>query len=98
MTGTEVGLIAALCAIGGGLGGVLMSKNGNVSSKVCDVKSGAIADKVNQGFSDVKESLGEVKESIKRVDSKVDAWTQVVGDPSRGRRSLDNCLKGGSDG
>lgn len=95
MTVVEMGLIGALCTVGGGLAGAFFSKTGSVSTKVCDVRHSALVDKVEVGFTDMKASMSEVKESIRRVDAKVDTWTQLIGDPTRGRRTLDKRLNGG---
>jgi hypothetical protein len=93
MTGTEISLISALCTIGGGVVGVILSKTGKVTIKECELKSGGLAQLEADHYANLKTSMDKVDTKIDGVATKVDNLTMCVfGDPSKGRRSYDKAI------
>ncbi len=90
MTGTEVGLIAALTGMAGIVGGALLGRKDRVSTKECDLIAGNQAARETEHYSNLNQGITEVKTQLHALDTKVDSWSaSILGTPERGRRAGD---------
>lgn len=109
MTGTEIGLLAAIVSLvaagGGGLVTYFLVGRGTVSNALCSERHQTCQAHICSEIDHVNKALANFKKTInKRLDGmekKLDACVlgfAAFGNPSKGRRGLDKVFKDLHDG